>query len=474
MIAQPTVGAALHRIVRGESTPPVFFLLARSTDRALGGLEPVSRAKAVRALSIAFSLGCALLTFVLAYELMPLWAAALAGLLISLGSVGVVYGSLLRAYALLAFSCVAFAFLLKRAAERPSLLRLALLSGVVALGSLTHYFFLFTLGAGVLWLLVSALPRRAIVRAGAALAVGLIPLAVWSPYWLRQYHNGIYATTPLISVRHFLELLPLLFTPQAVVSSTGIGISAAVTLAVLVSAGLLLRRREGRLCALFVLAPFLIVSLLAWASGERVYRDRNLIGVAPFAAIALAWGCAAIPWRRASSAAGLLLAALLVAGFVYGEVDLGRTPYDRIASEMRRQGFHRGDPIIWFGSWGGQIPVGWYLTPGASAKAAWPRLVLSPPKQAACGAVEVVARSDSGRLWLSRHRGDILAESSLPAYGDVPLGRRNPDLIVARLRWRGAVRVLAQLVEKDVERPTLATNWFVFRVAGKRFHCLAS
>jgi Dolichyl-phosphate-mannose-protein mannosyltransferase len=474
VISQPTVGAALHVIVHRESTPPAFFLLARAADRAATGLKPESRARAIRSLSIVFSLGCAVLTFVLAYQLMPLWAAALSGLLISFGSVGVVYGSLSRAYALLAFACVAFALMLERAAARPGFLRLALLAGVVALGSLTHYFFLFTLGAGVLWLLVSGLRGATIARVGAALAVGLIPLAVWSPYWLRQYRNGIYATAPSINFAHFLGLLPSLFTSQAIVSSTSIAVTGLVTLAALVSAAFLLRRPNGRLCGLFLLAPFLTVSLLAWVTGERVYRDRNLIGVAPFAAIALAWGCASLPWRRVSYVAGSLVGALVISGFAYGQIALGRTPYDRIAHEMMRQGFRRDEPIFWFGSWGGHVPVGWYLALHETAKTD-PPLVVSHPSQGACSELEVVARTETSRLWLERHRKAIVAETALPSFGDVPLGRRNPDLIVARLRWSPGILTPTEVVDPDVDRwPTAPTNGFLFRVAGTPSPCLRS
>jgi hypothetical protein len=350
---------------------------------------------------------------------------------------------------------------------------LASLSGIVALGSLTHYFFLFTLGAGALWLVVAGLPRTSVARVGAALSLGLIPLALWAPYWLHQYRHGIYAVAPPFGLAPFLSLLPQLLTSHAIVTITGLVVSGLVTAAVLVSAAFLLGRPRGRLCALFVLAPFLLVSLMVWVTGERVYRDRNLIGVAPFAAIVLAWGCAALPWRRVSFAAGFIVGALTVAGFAYGQIALGRTPYDRIAHTMLDQGFHRGEPIYLFGSWEGQFPVGWYLTSDEPANT-WPRLILAPPRKVTCRALEVVARTDTGRLWLARHQDAIISEKSLPAFGDVPQGRRNADLVVARLRWSAAIRPLAELMTKDVERPTLATtNVFVLRVAGAESACRA-
>lgn len=474
VVSQPSVAAAIDTIVHRESTPPAFYLLARTADHVVTGLAPASRARAVRVLPLAFSLGCTALTFLLALELLPLWGAALAGVLATFASELVVHGSELRSYSLLPFACVAFAVALEKAAARRSLLRLALLSLTVALGSLTHYFFLFTFAAGILWILVSRLPRAALIRVGVALAIGLVPLAVWSPNWLRQYQNGIYGTAPRpFNLGRVLDLFPSLLAPQPFVTDTslvthsvisvGALLPVLVTLAVLVPSVLLLRRPEGRLSGLFLVVPFVLVTSLVAVTGERVFSSRNLIGIAPFAAIALAWGCASLPWRRTAYAAGVLVGGLVVAGFSYGQVDFGRTPYDRIADTMLAQGFRPDEPISWFGNWGGHLPVAWYLT-SAEPPDTWPRLVSARPSGGTCRALEVVARTEAGRHWLTEHRADVVAEASLPSYGDVPQARRGPDVIVARLRWRKGI----------LDRPTAAPNWFLFREPGTPSSCAHS
>jgi hypothetical protein len=363
--------------------------------------------------------------------------------------------------------------MLERAAARPSFIRLVLVSGAVALGSLTHYFFLFTFVAGLLWLVVSRLPRRTITRVSAALAIGLVPLAVWSPNWLRQYQHGIYGTAPRpFNLGRVLDLFPSLLAPQPLVNDTslvthsvvsvGAPVPVVVTLAVLLPAALLVRRREGRLCGLFVLVPFLLVTGLVTVTGDRVYSSRNLIGVAPFAAIALAWGCASLPWRRTAYAAGILVSGLVVAGFAYAQVDFGRTPYDRIADTMLAQGFRPDEPIFWFGNWGGSLPVAWYLTSHEPADT-WPRLIVAKPrKTGTCGALEVVARTQAGRTWLAQHAGAILAKTSVPQYGDVPQAGQGVDAVVARIRWSPGI----------VDRPAGAMDWFLFRVAGRQSPCL--
>jgi hypothetical protein len=217
------------------------------------------------------------------------------------------------------------------------------------------------------------------------------------------------------------------------------------------------------LCGILVLVPFLVVTTLVSVTGERVFSSRNLIGVAPFAAIALAWGCVSLPWRRASYAAGGLVVALVLAGFAYGEMSLGRTPYDRIADAMTAQGFRRSDPILWFGNWGGQVPVGWYLLSSRSADSE-SELVAARPTNGSCNTFEVVARTDPGRAWLADHDEAVIARASFPSYGDVLQGRHNSDVIVARLRW--SPRIL--------DRPPGSTNRFLFRVAGAPSPCVRS
>lgn len=463
VISEPTPGGALDRIVARESTPPAYYALAWGLDKGAeaAGLEPVQRAEAVRTLSLVFGVGCTALTFLLALSLLPLCGAALAGLLTAFAAPLVLHGSELRAYSLLAFACVAFAVALERAAARPTYGRLALLAGATALGALTHYFFLTALVAGIVWLVVSVRVRAVAGRVGTALAIGLVPLAAWAPYFLRQYEHGVYGTSRPFSAWRFLDFLPSLFVPQPVIIDVGVAVSAVLALPVLAAAVLLLRRPEGRLCALFVLVPFLGVTVFATLSEERVFNTRNLIGIAPFAAIALAWGCASLPWRRVSYAAGALAGALVVAGFAYGEVGLGRTPYHRIAEELLAQGLRPDEAIVWFGNYDGVVPVSWYLTRTKPADA-WPRIVLAEATKRACTGVAVLARSEEGRQWLRAHREAIVARGTIPYFGDDLQGSRRPDLVVARVRWSPGI----------LDPPVGAERAFLLRLAGSYPPCL--
>jgi hypothetical protein len=93
----------------------------------------------------------------------------------------------------------------------------------------------------------------------------------------------------------------------------------------------------------------------------------------------------------------------------------------------------------------------------------WPRFTLSSPNGAACSAVAVVARTRTGRRWLEQHRDAVLAEASIPSFGDVPQGRPRPDVIVARLSWSPGI----------LDRPDLAQRRFRLHRADTASPCLA-
>lgn len=438
VIELPSLSGALRQIVTHESTPPAYYVVARFVDQAFGWMSLDSQVRVLRVLSILFATGCVALTFVIARRLLELSGAILAALLAGLASILVIHGSELRAYPLLALVATAFAFQLPRALETLSSRDLALLAGVVAIGGLTHYFFLLTLAAGVLWLVLERPTSEARKRVGIALALGLVPLVLWSPAWLYQFRHGIFATAPPFSLDRFSDVVTTLMWPQALSADVGSFGRSLVTIAILAPALLLLRRRDGRLAALMLLVPLLCSAFVAWSTGERIFSVRNLTAVAPFVAIVVAWACVSLPRRTlAAGAAGLALASVFF-GYGYSELRLGRTPYDRVARELRAQRFRDDEPIVWFGDKAGVGPVAWYLTARGS-RTAWPKYVLARPSGGVCRAVQVIARTRAGRLWLHAHADRVLAETHVKSYGDGIQGRRGSDISVARLSWTNDV-----------------------------------
>ena len=110
----------------------------------------------------------------------------------AVGSVPVEYAEQLRSYALVVLASVAFGLLLVEAALRPRRWAFAWLAAVVWIGALTHYFFLFVLAAGVVWLWVARPPLPARGRASLAIGAGLLAFAPWLPSFHEQEAHGRY------------------------------------------------------------------------------------------------------------------------------------------------------------------------------------------------------------------------------------------------------------------------------------------
>jgi hypothetical protein len=463
VIQQPTARAVKAQIVLRESTPPAYYVTAWVAARLGEHFRPEpTPGKWLRLLSLVFAVGTTLVTFGLALRLLPLWAAALSGLLVSLSSELVFQGAQLRAYSMLAFASVAFALVLLRAVERPRTLRLAAVAAVVCVGSLTHYFFLLTVAAGVTWIASCARARAAALSLYGAVAVGLLGLVAWLPSWLNQYRRGGYSTNLPITPHRFAEVVGTLFSAQPLVTDAGTaGRGAIVALVLGSSAALLLHPREGRLFALLVLVPLAATAAVA-AAGPLVLNTRNLVSVAPFAAIAIAWACTAVPWRPAGWVAATCIAALIAGSYGATESMTRRLPYETVARQLTSQGLTRGEPIVWFGSWGSHIPVGWYaVQPGVSAPSSSGLVVADPAGfHGRCPAVEVVAWSPRGRRFVEQQQAGILVRSSAYAYGDALRGHRGPEeAVVVRLRWRpgllGAATAARGTVFRRYDVPSL-------------------
>ena len=153
VLVQPELSDVLLQVRLRESTPPGWYVLSWLVHR--GGVP----LQDLRLLSVLASALLAALVVVDADRLMPLWAAALAGLAVALGFQFVAHGTEMRAYALFALLAVLFAVALEAAASEPTRRRLLLFGACVAAGMLTHYFFFLTLVTGIAWLWSTPWPR---------------------------------------------------------------------------------------------------------------------------------------------------------------------------------------------------------------------------------------------------------------------------------------------------------------------------
>ena len=352
IVVESTPVDVAREVAVGESTPPAWYGLAWALHRL--GL-PVEH---VRLASVVFTAALLVVVALYARRLLPLWAAALAGFLTGAGWQVVRHGWELRAYALLALATVLLALLLERAVASASRGRLALLAGAVALGALTHYFFLFSLAASLFWLGITPLARGVRRRCAVAAGIGLVPFALWLPGFAEQYDHQRFGWIGPFDGSAVVELYYDLFARVPGVSelAAGLGVLALVVGGCVVLARL---SEHGRHCALLAVVP-VVLAALAWLLGANIFVPRNLLGVAPFAAIAVAAAVAALP-RRAALGAGLVVAAL-GATLLVRHGPSAPPDYDRIASVLVDQGWSPTSPIAVVGPlYGTRAPLRWYL-----------------------------------------------------------------------------------------------------------------
>ena len=380
VIVRPGLGSMLHAVVNTENHPPGFYALGWMLSRLA---VPVVWDRTISVIAASALSG---LVVVYARGLVPLPGAALAGLITALGWQFWGHGWELRPYSLFALACLVFVLALERAAERPTGWRLAFLGGAVAAGSMTHYFFLFTVCGGVLWVF---LRKEHAARLLLSMGLGLIPLLVWLPALYKQIDHGAFQTNPDFRVRSAIDVYGALLVRGEV----DLPLAVALLALVLLGALRLSRHSEtGRLCALSAIVP-VAITLAVWLAGPDIYVVKNLVGAAPFAAVAIPAALYALP-RPLPIAAVLSAAALVIAGYLDKD---GRVvpPYDRVATVLVHEGWHEQDPILLFGPpYQFLHPLDWYL-PGRD------RLELARWNGKPCTRVFVISVGGHGRALLA-------------------------------------------------------------------------
>jgi hypothetical protein len=337
ILGEPTFGGVLGHVARTESTPPLWYALGWALHRAGVGIVDV------RLLSAAFDGVFVALVVVLARRVLPPAPAVLAGVLVALGGNFAFAGRELRAYMLLALLAIAFALLLDRRRPGPAL------AAVVCAGVLTHYFFLFTVLAGLAWVWLEPTARRVRMRATAWIAVGLAATAPWLPWALQQYRQDRYAWIGPFNGRVVAGTALRLFTPFV----HGETLVAAAVLLAAAGAVRLAQTPTGRLVTALAFGPWLLATVL-WASGMRIYAQRNLIEIGGFLAVA---GAAALRGRLPLAA----LAAAAVCSYALLQLQ-PQVPYAGIASTLVAEGWQPSDPVLVFGSpYVLRSPLEWYL-----------------------------------------------------------------------------------------------------------------
>jgi hypothetical protein len=390
MLERTPVGV-LHHVAKTESTPPLFYELGWLVHRLGVAMQNVRVVSALAGAVLAAA------TVVLARRLLPLWASALAGLAIALGYEFVFHGRELRAYELHALLSVGLIFAALAVVETPGRRQTVLLALVTAAGALTNYFFLLSVCFVLVWAWRS--PGRR--QLGVAIGAGLVPFAAWIPVLAFQYRHHRFSFIGPFRLHEVLTSYWSLFA-RAEPHTSGLHEIAPVVLGAGVLAGCfaLWRRSDtGRLVALLAVGP-LVAAALVWLAGPRIFDTRNLIGVGPFAAIAIAGVLTLLP-RPIALAAACAGAALVIFGFVIGNRQ-APIAYDRIAHSLVAAGWQSNDPIVLHGNfYAFRSPLEWYLP-------RQPPLTLGLPRKVACPRVFVIANQHVRALGARKPAGRLL------------------------------------------------------------------
>ncbi|HXK15676.1 MAG TPA: glycosyltransferase family 39 protein [Gaiellaceae bacterium] len=389
ILNEPTFGAMLARVARTESTPPLWYALGWLLRWAGTPLQDV------RLLSVAAGALLAALVVDVARRVVPLSLATVAALFVALGGQLVGHGQELRAYELLALFSLLFARCLLAEVDAPSKRRELVLGASVATGGLTHYFFAFTVLAALAWLWLDRGARPARRRATIAILAGGSLAAAWGPLLLQQYHQARFWWIGAFRLRTVVAVPARLFTSSYANTTAGIVLSVAALL--LVAAGALRLGRvsaAGRLIAVLALGP-LAEAAAVWAGGVRIFALRNLIGIAPFVAVAAVAAVAAVP-RRAAVALATGAVLFLLVPLTPLSRDRGTPPYDAMARELVAEGWTPSEPVAVFGDFFPyRAPLEWYLPHQ-------PVLDASRLLKGVCPTVFVIRGHDVDRLRLRR------------------------------------------------------------------------
>jgi Dolichyl-phosphate-mannose-protein mannosyltransferase len=376
ILREPSLGSMLGRVARTESTPPLWYALGWMGHQAGLSID------GVRLLSVASGALLAAAVVAMACRVLPLRFSAVAGLLVAVGSQFVFHGYELRAYELFALLAVLFALALGGAVREPGRRSDVYLAAAVAAGLLTHYFFVFTVAAGLCWLWLEPEARAVRRRATIAIGVGAGVCAPWLPYFVKQYRNNRFWWIGPFRLRETLGAPLRLFTPLVAHGLAGRLLPLAF-LALVVAGAVALARTSatGRLCALLALGP-LVFSSAAWAGGVRIFAVRNLIGIGPFVAVAAVGAVSLVPRRLGVVA---LAAGASAAAVAFAVTQSDPAPqYNLLARALVSEGWHPRDPVVVFGNFFDfRAPLEWYLPDQ-------PVLAVSRPTTRRCGTVFVL------------------------------------------------------------------------------------
>jgi mannosyltransferase len=301
------LGDLLTAMSTTESTPPLYYVLARAWSVAFGtgevGLRSLSALFGTLTIPVAYAIGA---------ELASRRAGLAAAALTAASPALVWYSQEARSYALVILLGALSLLFVARASRREGGREPAWWAVTALLALLTHYFAVFLVVGEAIWLLATQRRRRSAAAAVAAVAAGgaaLLPLAV---HQSRQGNLDFIGETPL-GTRLVYSAEEFLAGPTAERLEPAAVLAAVAVLAALVlaaAAGGSVRRTALLLVALALAGIAAPVALDL--AGLDYLLGRNLMPLWIPLAVAVALGIATTGRRRLGIGAGIALVAASV------------------------------------------------------------------------------------------------------------------------------------------------------------------
>jgi 4-amino-4-deoxy-L-arabinose transferase-like glycosyltransferase len=307
-VRNPDLGHVVHRIVRTQSTPPLYYVLAWLWTHVFGsgetGLRSLSAVCGTALIPVAYLTGSALVSR---------RAGVVTAALVAFNPYLFWYSQEGRPYALFVLLATLSVLFLARSLRDPRPLDLVLWGVTAILATATHYFGAFLLVPEAVVLAVARLRGWGAVAVAATLCA-TAPLAAQA---VRKRNYAGWVTDTSLSHRILETGRDFLTGPQAY--PVGLLVTTAVLLGLaLVAAATRLegRERRGALLAAGLALVALAAPLVLAIGGIDVVLHRNLISLVPLLLIVAAAGLAAAPrhWGLAGAAAltAVSLASVLV------------------------------------------------------------------------------------------------------------------------------------------------------------------
>ena len=312
-VLSAALSRTMHEVWAGESTPPLYYLLAWGWSHLFGVREV-----GLRSLSALFGTATIPVAYLIGRELIGRRAGIALAAIVAVNPMLVWYSQDARAYALLVLlSSVALLFFLR--ARRSGATRdLAWWAVFSALALATHYFAFFPLAIEAVWLLLTVRPLRRVLWAVGGIALAGAALAPIALHQAAGKNNNWIATFGMAG--RLRETGIGFFVGEAGTAQARAAADGAVRRRGRpVAAARRAREKRGAAVALAIGGGSILIALAFAAAGQDFVLDRNLLpALIPLALVGAA-GIAAPRAGRLGIAVGAALVAYLLAFCVYSD-----------------------------------------------------------------------------------------------------------------------------------------------------------